>query len=149
MTYKPAVELLFQCDRRHSQGMETKSMERNASGGPGRIMFGRWPLVLVLALSLGVVAPLAGQVPSAPADDSSADISGKPLQVNIRYPDRETQKWIERPAPSDQLPSPDLLSTPLSGLFDRTWNTAPDQGTSMRDKAWNEIRQTIMEQIAG
>jgi len=106
---------------------------------------------LVLALiGLTVALLLLGRSPHAHADVEFFDITGKQLQVKVRLPDADTGAVLELPVPQDKFPadSRQLLTTPLSAMFDQYWSGNKDaNGQTLRDRSCDQARSKTANTI--
>src|SRR5579859_6568429 len=89
-----------------------------------------------IVLMLAALPPLTSPPTLALADNGFTDITGSPLSVDIRFPDKTSGNMIELPIPSNQLSqqAQQFLTTPLNQWFDQYWSGTPDQnGQTVRD----------------
>lgn len=81
---------------------------------------------------------------------SPIDITGMKLQVHVFAPDRENGNLVEVPIPVGFLTPKlsQLLDTPLSSQFDKTWNTPDANGETPKTKACNDMKPIVERRIS-
>ncbi len=113
-------------------------MQLNSLHMPQRSHRWRRAAVALLLLGVVVIGLLSGRPGFVMADDDYTDITGNPLQVHVRFPDKDTGSAIELPIPTTGL-SPQaqqLLGAPLNQWFDQYWSgTTDSNGLTMRDRS--------------
>jgi len=126
-------------------------MPRNSLHAPHRVrrLYRAAGAALLLAVAAALLLLPAG-TRFARADNGYTDITGNPLQVHLRFPDKETGSLIELPIPVAQL-SPQaqqLLTTPLNQWLDQYWSGTPDgNGKTVRDRSCDTAKDATAKAI--